>query len=107
MSTIQWDANIRAKKGVLPKSAYLWCKGSENLWWLGRIHPVDPLEADTYIVRFIDGPGPVQLTLRPSLYTVSPSAPRGSWRLQRFESKGLCRDMRRKVDRTHDVDAPP
>lgn len=39
-----------------------------------------------YIVRFIDDPGPVQLTFRPMLYTTSPPAPRGSWCHQRLKS---------------------
>ena len=104
--TKQWDDKFRAKDKPPPKGAYLWYKGSDHLWWLGQIHSIDVLEADTYIVRFLDDPGPVQLKLRPDSYTTSPSAPRGSWCLQRSKSHGLRRGLQRNVDRTHDVHAP-
>ena len=104
--TKQWDDKFRAKDQSLPKGAYLWYKVSDYLWWLGQIHSINVLEADTYIVRFLDDPGPVQLKLRPDSYTTSPSAPRGSWCLQRSKSHGLRRGLQRNVDRTHDVHAP-
>ena len=100
------ETKIHAKHGTVPKGAYLWYKGSDNLWWLGQTHSADSSTPNTYIVRFLDDPGPVQLKLRPEFYTISPSAQQGSWCLQRFKSKGLARGIQRNIDRTHDVHAP-
>ena len=39
-------------------------------------------EDKVYLVRFLDGPGPIKLPLPPARYTTSTGAGRGSWCLQ-------------------------
>lgn len=84
----------------------MWCKGSDSLWFLGQNHSADLIATDTYIVRYIDGPGPLQLKLRPELYITSPSAPRRYRCLRQIKFEGFRRKIQRNVNRTHDFHAP-
>ena len=54
---------------TLPAGVHLWYKARNGLWWLGKIAhraPADTSSADSYIVRFLDDPGPIEMKLLPS-----------------------------------------
>ena len=78
---------------TLPAGAHLWCKALNGLWCLGRVAhrtSTDNSSANSYIVRFLDDPGPIKINLLPSAYTTSRSAVQGSWHLQRHQTGGLA-----------------
>lgn len=93
----------RFRVSVLPPGTHFWYKSSDDIWWLGKINrpvAVSPSNPDTgrYIVRFLDDPGPIELTLAPDLYSFSLEAPRGSWCLQWHQPPGLIRGVLRNSD---------
>eukprot|EP00752_Nemacystus_decipiens_P004356 g3980.t1 len=96
-----WTRRFRVS--TLPTGAYFWYKSSDNLWWLGKISrsvdasPSAPA-ADRYIVRFLDDPGPIALTLSPTLYSIALGAPSGSWCLQCHRQPGVTRGVLRNAD---------
>eukprot|EP00752_Nemacystus_decipiens_P004782 g4353.t1 len=96
-----WTRRFRVS--TLPTGAYFWYKSSDNLWWLGKISrsvdasPSTPA-ADRYIVRFLDDPGPIALTLSPTLYSIALGAPSGSWCLQCHRQPGATRGVLRNAD---------
>ena len=49
---------------VLPKGAYVWYKGNDGLWWLGKIS-ASTTEDRVHLVRFLDNPGPIKFPLPP------------------------------------------
>ena len=55
---------------VLPNGAHFWYKGGDGLWWLGKISATTRTDG-VYLVRFLDGPGPIKLPLSPARYTTS------------------------------------
>ena len=94
----------RFSSSPLPAGAHLWYKARDGLWWLGKVAPrasTDTSSTDSYIVRFLDDPGPIKIALLPSLYTTSRSATQGSWCLQRHQAGGLARGVLRNAN------APP
>ena len=94
----------RFSSSPLPAGAHLWYKARDGLWWLGKVAPrasTDTSSTNSYIVRFLDDPGPIKITLLPSLYTTSRSATHGSWCLQRHQAGGLARGVLRNAN------APP
>ena len=67
---------------VLPPRAHFWLKACDGLWWLRKIAdriPSDSPSDITYIIRFLDDPGPVKINLRPAKYTTSSVAICGPW----------------------------
>ena len=87
----------------LPAGAHLWYKPRDGLWWLGKLVPrasTETSSTDSYIVRYLDDPGPIKNTLLPSLYTISRSATQGSWCLQRHQAGGLARGVLRNANAT-------
>ena len=82
---------------VLPKGAYVWYKGDDGLWWLGKIS-ASTAEDGVYLARSLDDPGPFKLPLFPARYTTSPGAVRGSWCLQVHVVSAFSRGVHRNVD---------
>ena len=91
---------------TLPSGAHIWYKARDGLWWLGKIAhcaPVDtssnrlsdPSSDGSYIIRFLDDPGPIKINLRPALYTTATDAISGSWCLQRHGTGNLARGVLR------------
>ena len=83
---------------LLPPGAHLWYKASNGLWWLGKVahHAPSTSPSDnTYIIRFLDDPGPIKINLRPANYTTSSTANSGSWCLQRHKTGSLARGVLR------------
>ena len=86
-----WLRNVSTT--TLPSGAH---KVRDGLWWLGKIArraPAgtssnslsDPSSDGSYIIRFLDDPGPIKINLGPALYTTARDAISGSWCLQRME----------------------
>ena len=96
---------------VLPPGAHLWYKARDGLWWLGKITnraTSDSSSDNTYIIRFIDDPGPVEIDLQPASYTTSNVANYGSWCLQRHKTGSLARGVLRNSDASRvATTAPP
>ena len=82
---------------VLPKRAHFWHKGHDGLWWLGTIY-ASTTEDKVYLVRFLDDPGPIILSLPPALDTTSTGAIRDSWCLQVHVASAFLRRIQRNVD---------
>ena len=72
----------RFSGSVLPIGAFFWYKAIDSLWWLGKVQAHAPEANGSYIVRFLDYPGPVKITLAPPRYNTAAAAPCGSWCLQ-------------------------
>lgn len=69
------------------------------LWGLGKIAPrtsTDNSSAGSYIVRFLDNPGPITINL-PPFYTTSRNAFQGSSYLRRHQAGGLTRGVLRNA----------
>ena len=65
---------LRRYRGtVLSKETHFWYKGDDGLWWLGKIS-ASTAEDGVYLVRFLDDPGPIKLSLPPVRYTTSTGA---------------------------------
>ena len=95
---------------TLPAGAHLWYKARNGLWWLGKIAhraPADNTSGNSYIVRFLDDPGPIKINLLPSAYTTSRSAVQGSWCLQRHQTGGLARGVLRNADGARGANTAP
>ena len=79
----------------------MWYKARDDLWWLGKVAnraSTDNSSVKSYIVRFLDDPGPIKIDLLPSPYSTSRSAVYGSWCLQRRPAGGLARGVLRNAD---------
>ena len=86
----------RFSSSALPAGAHLWYKARDGLWWLGKIaHQASPTTStpDSYIVRFLDDPGPIKIDLLPSFYNTSRAGNYGSWCLQRHQTGGVARGV--------------
>ena len=73
----------------LPSGAHFWYKSQDGLWWLGKIAKLLP-PGDRYIVRFLDDPGPVHLTLSPSQYSTALDGVAASWCLQLHKGSAIA-----------------
>lgn len=87
----------RFKHTLLPVGAHLWYKAQDALWWLGKISKQTSYP-NVYIVRFLDDPGPIKITLSPQLYNTAMDAVCGSWCLQLHRSSSFRRGLLRNVD---------
>ena len=76
----------RFSSSPLPVGARLWYKARDGLWWTGRI---GAHQGDSYIVRFLDDPGPSVLPLPEDLYSTALNAVCGSWCLEKHRSRPL------------------
>ena len=89
---------------ILPSGAHVWYKARDGLWWLGKIAhrppstPSDPSPSTSYIIRFLDDPGPIKIDLSPSRYSTARDAHYGSWCLQRHRTGNLARGVLRNSD---------
>ena len=94
---------------LLPPGAHLWYKARDGLWWLGKIAhrttsdppsetPSYSSSNNTYIVRFLDDPGPIKINLWSAHYTTSSTANYGSWCLLRLKTGSLARGVIRNSD---------
>ena len=66
----------RFSSTTLPTGAHPWYKARNGLWWLGKVahrSSTGSSSANSYIVRFLDDPGPSKVDLLPSSYTTSRS----------------------------------
>ena len=82
----------------LPKGAYFWYRAADSFWWLGKIADIDLRRPNTYIVRFLDDPGPARVVLHSDFYGTHPSAPPASWCLQTHCHNPLTRGVPRNAD---------
>ena len=82
---------------VLLKGAHFWYKRDHGLWWLGKIS-ASTIEDKVYLVRFLNDPWPIKISLPPALYTTSTGAVRGSWCLQ-VHISAFPRGIQRNVDK--------
>ena len=67
LATTLWRA-LWAKRlsgSILAIGAFFWYKAIDSLWWLGKVQGHMPEANDFHIVRFLDDPGPVKITLSP------------------------------------------
>ena len=81
---------------IHPKGAHVWYKGDDGLWWLGKIS-ASTTEDKVYLVRFLDDPGPIKLSLASASYTTSMGAVRRSWCLQLHIASAFPRGIQRNV----------
>ncbi|CAM9862787.1 unnamed protein product [Sphacelaria rigidula] len=88
----------------LPKGAFFWYMALDSLWWLGKIHFVDPASDHSYFIRFFDDPSPLKISLDDAYYTEEPTARRGSWCLQRHDQVELETAVLRNTDTAWDAD---
>ena len=105
VSRFTWDRRFAATP--LPVGAFFWYKAQDGLWWIGKISGPSPLP-DQYIVRFLDDPGPVKITLPALRYTTTTTSAPGSWCLQVHSGSALFKGLLRNVDmsRGEFIDAP-
>ena len=87
LSRSQYMQSFQGRR--LPKGAYFWYKALDSLWWLGKIHLVDPASDTSYFIRFLDDPSPLKISLDDAYYTEVATARRGSWCLQRHDQGDL------------------
>ena len=81
----------------LPSGAHFWYKTHDGLWWLGKIAKLSPA-ADRYTVRFLDDPGPVQLSLAALKYTTALDGAFASWCLQIHKGSAIAHGVLRHAD---------
>ena len=97
------QAWIRSFSGsILPVGAHFWYKARDHHWWLGKISAHTTTTA-TYIVRFLDDPGPVKLKLSSSNYSTTIGAERSKWCLQTRQGRALQHGILRNVDESRGV----
>ena len=83
-----WLRNFRTS--IIPSGAHVWYKARGGLWCLGKIAhrappdvslrtPPDPSPGSSYIIRFLDDPGPIKIDLQLARYTTARNAVSGSW----------------------------
>ena len=58
----------------------------------------------SYLVRFLDDPGPIKLPLFPFHYTASTGGVQGSWRLQLRRGRSVARGTQSNVDESRGAD---
>ena len=106
---------------TLPSGAHVWYKARDGLWWLGKIAHRAPLDTSSdsppdsspdgsYIIRFLDDPGPIKIDLQRARYTTARNAISGSWCLQRHGTGSIARGVLRSTDTprgTPIASAPP
>ena len=111
-----WLRNFR--NSTLPSGAHVWYKARDGLWWLGKIAhrappdassrtPPDPSPGSSYIIRFLDDPGPIKIDLQPARYTTARNAVSGSWCLQRHGHRSLSRGVLRNSDASRGAPTVP
>ena len=91
----------RFSSTTLPARAHLWYKARDGLWWLGKVAhraSTDNSAANSYIIRFLDDPGPIKIDFLPSSNNTSRSAVHGPWCLHRHQAGGLTRGVLRSAD---------
>ena len=103
VSRSTWDSRFAATP--LPIGAFFWYKAQDGLWWLGKISG-PPSAPDSYVVRFLDEPGPVKIVLSPLRYTTTASAVPGSWCLQVHNSGPLFKGLLRNTDMSRGSASP-
>ena len=103
---------------TLSSGAHVWYKARNGLWWLGKIAhrappdvssrtPPDPSPGSSYIIRFLDDPGPIKIDLQPARYTTARNAVSGSWCLQRHGHGSLSRVVLRNSDASRGAPTVP
>ena len=83
----------------------------DGLWWLGKFanRATSSSSSDnTYIIRFLDDPGPVKIGLQPASYTTCNVANYGYWCFQRHKIGNLACGVLRNSDASRmATTAPP
>ena len=103
---------------TLPSGAHIWYKARDGLWWLGKIAHCapantssnslsDPSSDGSYIIRFLDDPGPIKINLPPALYTTARDTISGSWCLQRHGTGNLTRGVLPNSDASRGIPPVP
>ena len=103
---------------TLPSETHVWCKARDGIWWLGKIAHRAPADASSnslsnpssdgsYIIRFLNDPGPMKINLRPALYTTARDAISGSWCLQRHGTGNLSRGVLPNSDASRGISTAP
>ena len=91
---------------ILFSGTHIRYKARDGLWWLGKIvppvassgTPPEPSPGGSYIIRFLDDPGPIKIDLQPARYTTARNAVYGSWCLQHHGNGSLARGLLRNSD---------
>ena len=73
-----------------PRRRLLLVQGARQPVVAKQNHPHHNSRANQYIVRFLDDPGPIQLTLSPGRYDADQGAPCGAWCLQVHATAPSC-----------------
>ena len=111
-----WLRNF--SNSTLPFGKHVWHKARDGLWWLGKVahrappdvssrNPLDPFPGSSYIIRFLDDPGPTKIDLQPARYNTARDAVSGSWCLQRHEYGSLSRGVLRNFDASRGAPTDP
>eukprot|EP00903_Cladosiphon_okamuranus_P011091 g10467.t1 len=74
---------------VLPMGAFFWYEAIDSLYWLGTVRDSTP-SSDSYTVRFLDDPGPVNITFSLKRYDTAAKRP-----VAAEESTALVRELLR------------
>lgn len=74
------DERLSADASKL-RGAHIWFKKDDNRLWMGILHEVGSTDRP-FVVRLLDNPGPVKVTLQPTPYSTDRTAARMSWCLQ-------------------------
>ena len=75
---------------TLPSGAHVWYIACDGLLWLGKVAhrmppdvssrpPQGPSSGSSYIVKFLDDPGPIKIDVQTARYTSAQNAVSGSW----------------------------
>ena len=108
----RWARRFRGT--ILLVGAYVWHKGQDHLWWLGKPFAHTPTPGQ-YVVCFLEDFGPVKLGFSLARYTTALGAVGASWCLQVHQGNSLMRGIVRNVGESRgakiagsaDLDTPP
>ena len=87
----------RFRYSPLPAGDYFWYKARDTLWWLTKITWTTTI-VNHYVVRFLDDPRPLQLTLSPARCDANQDAPCRAWCLQIHRHISFMRGLQRNID---------
>lgn len=94
---------------TLPSGAHVWYKACVGLWCLRQITHRAPLDTSSdsppdsspdssYIIIFLDDPGPIEIDLQHYRYTTARLAISGSWCLPRHGTGSNARGVLKSTD---------
>lgn len=60
------------------KGAHVWRKSKNYRWWL-EVIDTKGAARESFAVRFFDDPSPIEIAMRPELYSIDATGSRFSW----------------------------